>query len=65
MYSQFIDFNFGWYSEDNNNPTFEDYRLNGQYCKSGMAFYNKDKNAGQCADTVKIMQGDKNLASPY
>ena len=55
MYSQFVDFKFGWQSENLETPTFEDYRFNGQYCKSGMAFYNEKENAAQCAETIRIM----------
>lgn len=65
MYSQFEDFNFGWGSESLDKFKFEDFELNGQYCKSGLAFYNKDLKAGQCANTYKVMQGDKVLKAPY
>lgn len=38
MFSQFINFEFGWQSEDLKNPTLSDYLINGQYCKSGLAY---------------------------
>lgn len=37
-------------------PTFEDYKWNGQHCKSGVAFYNPDesKESAECADPEKM-----------
>ena len=37
LYSQDHETKFGWYSETSN-PTFDDHKINGQYCKSGIAF---------------------------
>jgi hypothetical protein len=38
LYSQDHETDFGWASDDHENPTYEDYKLNGQYCKTGLAF---------------------------
>lgn len=64
MYSQFINFEFGWLSEDPKKPTLSDYIINGQYCKSGLAYLVEDQNVARCAETVKIMQGNKTLLEP-
>lgn len=40
-YSQDVGTEFGWEQISNStweNPTFEDYEYNGQYCMSGLAF---------------------------
>lgn len=74
MFSQFEDDNFvfGWWSADPNNPTLEDFTMNGQYCKSGFAFKipsnGPDPNGigkAKCDTDLKIYQFDKELASPY
>ena len=71
---------FGWPRQpDGSEPIqdFETFKFNGQYCKSGMAFYDSGLGDGvggaECVDTIKITQydsvtnTDKNLtaASQY
>ena len=61
MYSQFVDFSFGWRSNNLDNPEPADFVKNGQYCKSGLAYYDKknsnpNKQIAKCADTFKVMQ---------
>lgn len=63
MFSQFAEFKFGWSSNDIENPTLDDYIINGQYCKSGLAYYDKSTKGAKCADTIKIMQ-DGNTLTP-
>lgn len=29
---------FGWYSLDSLNPSEDDFKINGRYCKSGLAY---------------------------
>ena len=38
VYSQEDGVLFGWESKDINNPTQEDFKQNGQYCQSGLAY---------------------------
>ena len=42
-------------------PKFDDYFMNGQHCKSGLAFYDDESKAAMCADpaNMTIMQGDR------
>lgn len=65
MYSQFVGVAFGWGSESLTDIKYEDYKTNGLYCKSGLAFYNKEKKQAECADAKKITQKNRTLAFPY
>ena len=43
-------------------PTYEDFKANGQYCKSGLAYKKNIESSGkmvigsECVDTLKITQ---------
>lgn len=70
MYAQFSGTSFGWgwfsaESEANKQPTFNDFELNGRYCRSGLAYYDETIQGAKCSDTYKIMQGDRKLEFPY
>ena len=57
MYSQFVDQNtFGWKTEKPGVTTYNDYLINGQYCKSGLAYTKGD--GAKCVDTLKVTQYD-------
>jgi len=61
MYSQRPGYNYGWFSEDPENLdsiTPYDFEINGKYCKSGLAYYNKDIFSSTCTETSKIVQLD-------
>ena len=64
LYSQDHGTRFGWDSEDPSNPTFEDYRFNGQYCKSGIAFAEKATGA-RCSSTDHIKFDGNKTMTPY
>lgn len=62
LYSQPVGTKFGWDQKDfSKDPTFEDFELNGKYCKSGLAMYNPEFKGAQCTEAIKVMQGDKEL----
>ena len=80
LYSQFVEFNFGWRNKNpdpgtesnprfTKEPTFEDYEHNGKYCKSGLARRIPDGNTpsqtAECVDAVKIEQNGQKLSYPY
>lgn len=55
----------GWYStNDLTNLTYEDYEINGRYCKSGLAFPTSNVT-GNCTATDRIFYEGKNLSIPY
>lgn len=41
-------------NQDEGKPTYEDYKWNGQHCKSGVAFYNPEEGSAECADPEKM-----------
>lgn len=49
LYSQEKGTTLGWYSESKTNPTEEDFKLNGRYCKSGLA-YPMNENKAMCTE---------------
>jgi hypothetical protein len=50
MYSQAEGYYYGWESLSKEaKPTYNDFKFNGQYCKSGLAFDNK--NYKECGST--------------
>ena len=55
---------FGWKSKNYLQPTYDDYKFNGQYCKSGIAFP-LNENQAQCTTTNHIEFEGKKLQSPY
>jgi len=44
---------FGWYSNDTLNPTPDDFKRNGLYCKSGIA-YQSNVGEATCVKTSSI-----------
>ena len=69
VYSQQDGTKFGWGAVNSANPTYEDYRINGKYCKSGLAHRVIDdgtsKEAAECISVVEVKQDNKKLESPY
>ena len=55
---------FGWDSESTTNPDLVDYRQNGQYCISGLA-YNSAENEATCVSTSQVTFNDVVLDNPY
>ena len=50
---------FGWEKlpgSDPKNPSFEDYKYNGQYCMSGLAFPADPDDGGYVAKCTKVHQ---------
>ena len=64
LYSQDHGTRFGWNSTDWKNPTFEDYKFNGQYCKTGIAFPESETRA-RCTSTDHIKYDGAKTLSPY
>lgn len=65
LYSQQKGTNMGWKSNNPlNNLTAEDYRMNGMYCKSGLAFP-LSEFAGNCTATDKIFVNLQEVKFPY
>lgn len=59
MYSQRPGYNYGWFSSnpnDMNSITLQDFQMNGKYCKSGLAYYNKVELTSTCTETSKVTQ---------
>lgn len=60
-----------WVGEDIDNPTFEEQRKNGLYCKSGLAFPVKPEkegdplNVGKCAEVDNVQFDGKKIDFPY
>jgi hypothetical protein len=61
MYSQAEEYQYGWYQKDlKKEPVFADFKANGQYCKSGLAFKqtiktnNNDVIGSECVQTKKV-----------
>ena len=67
LYSQDHLTEFGWVSKDPTKPTFEDYKQNGLYCRSGLAFPYKNGtgNIAKCTTTDHIKFSKRKIASPY
>jgi len=71
LYSQDHDTQFGWggwVSQDVKNPTYEDYKYNGQYCKTGLAFPEHkyaDEYTAKCTTTDHIKFDGRTIAAPY
>lgn len=61
MYSKDIGNTFGWSSADHTAPTYDDYKQNGKYCKSGIAFA-LDEHTAKCTsiDFVKFWDKETN-----
>jgi hypothetical protein len=55
---------FGWFSKNPSNPTFDDFKQNGLYCRSGLAFPS-GPNTALCTSTDHIKFKGKKIASPY
>jgi hypothetical protein len=63
----------GWFSKSDTNFTYEDYEINGRYCKSGLAFPTTNISAtnpgpvisANCTATDRIFYEGKNLSSPF
>jgi hypothetical protein len=64
LYSQDHGTYFGWYSKDWKNPTYEDFKYNGQYCKSGLAFP-YDRYTARCTTTDHISFKHRQIVTPY
>jgi len=45
-------------------PVFDDYRANGQYCASGLAF-KKSENVARCTRTEHIKFDGEEIEAPY
>lgn len=68
LYSQDHGTRFGWESENYLEPTIDDYKYNGQYCKSGLAFPDyevKNKYTARCTSTDHIDFDGKMIKAPY
>jgi hypothetical protein len=57
IYSQPEGTKFGWYSESEDAPTLEDFKKNGMYCESGLA-YPYSKNGARCTDMKEMKWND-------
>jgi hypothetical protein len=55
---------FGWFSSSSETPTEEDFKKNGRFCSSGIA-YNSDKNEATCTSSTGIFYNDEPLDAPY
>jgi hypothetical protein len=55
---------FGWFSSSSETPTEEDFKKNGRFCSSGIA-YNSDKNEATCTSSTGIFYNDEPLDTPY
>lgn len=44
----------GWFSESKDKPTEEDFKQNGRYCKSGLA-YPMNENKAMCTKFKEMM----------
>ena len=55
---------FGWFSKNSTFPTEEDFKNNGRFCTSGIAF-NSDKNTAQCTSSTGIFYNNAPLEAPY
>jgi len=55
---------FGWFSPSQLNPTEVDFKANGRFCKSGLA-YESSLNEATCAETSGIWFQNKKLNEPY
>lgn len=65
LYSQEKGTQMGWFSTNSlTNLTWEDFELNGRYCKSGLAFP-LDQFTGNCSATDKIVYNNEKLSAPY
>lgn len=64
MYSQDDDTTFGWEAEDNKNPTLEDFKKNGKYCSSGLA-YPVDDDEARCTSFKQMKFNGKVTPYPY
>lgn len=67
LYSQEKGTNMGWHSPNPlNNLTADDYRINGMYCKSGIAFpLPNNPNSGNCTATDNIMFQNRRIPFPF
>lgn len=71
LYSQDHFTKFGWESADYKNPTYEDFKYNGQYCKSGLAFpdWNSTEEGNEytarCTSTDHIKFNHNRTEAPY
>ena len=78
LYSQEVGTSMGWYSSSFTNITYEDYEINGRYCKSGLAFPvnetanlknntngSKELILGNCTATDRVFYTGKNVTWPY
>ena len=55
----------GWKSNNPlNNLTAEDYRINGMYCKSGLAFP-LSEFSGNCTATDRVIVNSRRVEFPY
>ena len=55
---------FGWWSANTVEPVMEDFKRNGRFCKSGIAYHSGDGEA-TCAKTSSIEFQSKKLNDPY
>ena len=60
---------FGWYQEGEE-PTLDDYRQNGKYCESGLAFNVSDDQGvptkvARCTETETIRFDYEDIEAPY
>ena len=66
MYSQSELDEVAWEGSDHGNPTLEEYRKNGLYCKSGLAFPVKDlPDHGKCAIIDHVEFNGQTIEYPY
>lgn len=64
VYSAVEGTKFGWSSADTLQPEIEDFKRNGRFCKSGLAYHSGDGEA-TCAKTSSIEFQSKTLNDPY
>ena len=55
---------FGWYSESETKPLLQDFKDNGRFCKSGVAYPTSPYDA-KCTSTEMIKWDGDILESPY
>lgn len=55
---------FGWYSSPANKNSIDDYKRNGLFCESGLA-YNSALNKATCTSATTMMFDDAETVYPY
>ena len=64
LYSQPEGTKFGWFSESEDEPTLEDFKQNGKYCESGLA-YPYSQYGARCTEMKEMKWDGAVLEQPY